>query len=94
MLRTLVILSLLGIGFACAGAQLLRLKDRTLYIDPRSDDLIYQGYVEVCKRPDARIFKGCSMVKKVFKYDLDDNQVRQDLINAGFRCQSPQRFRY
>ncbi len=89
-------LMLLFFFLGCAIARIpLRLQDRTLLIDPLDVGmLIYPLTLEDCKYPSRRFFRFCKNRRKVIQYDLKDPVVRDKLINAGFRCQSPMRFKY
>ena len=86
----------LGLVLGCTALSVgpLRLQDRTLIIDPKSASLIYPYTGEECKHPERRMFRGCKDIRKIIKYDLTDQVVRQNLIHAKFECQSPMRFKY
>ena len=79
----------------CAVAlPLLRMQDRTLLIGDDGPYLIYPYYKTVCKYPNRRFFKKCTKVHTTIKYDLSEKEIRDDLRNLGFRCNTRSKYRY
>ena len=92
ILIILLMFILFLLGCATVESGLLRFQDRELLIHPDKSGLGYPYTIKKCKR--KFFIKTCKTVKKVDFYDLNKKEVRQKLINAGFRCTSKLRFKY
>lgn len=96
-MRILSILFVFILGCATAQSGLLRFQDRELLIHPDKSGLAYPHNVETCvdrKWPWKILGKKCTSKHQIDLYDLNDEQTRKDLINAGFSCKSAMRFKY
>ena len=95
VIRTILIISFVSCSFFSTSSptSLLRLKDRTLLINPDAAELIYPYFEKVCTRR-LRIFNHCDQVRKVIVYDLTNKDVRKELIDNGFVVRTSERFEY
>lgn len=93
-LSKLFLLLVISSCASIASPKIPRLQDRTLLISREGAYLEYPYFKTVCKFPNRPIFKGCSQVRVVEKFDLNDVKVREQLINMGFVLQSKMRFVY
>lgn len=71
-----------------------RLEDRTLLLSREGAWFEYPYYKTICEFPDRLIFKNCTELHVIEKYDLNDRYTREKLIDTGFIFQSKQRFQY
>ena len=97
-MRRLIVLSLIFlVGCATGIGGMLRFQDRELLVHPDRPGLAYPHKATICKnRPWALRFLGkkCYGEQRIDFYDLNDKEVRDKLINAGFTCKSKMRFQY
>ena len=92
-----ILLSIIIVACATTGSSLLRFQDREFLIHPDLPSLAYPHNYDECvdrKGPWRILGKKCKTKHKIDIYDLNDEQTRKDLINAGFTCKSAMRFKY
>jgi len=77
-----------------ASKELLKLSDRTLLIDSHGRGLIYPYNKYVCERPDRWFNKKCKWVRMEEIYNLEDEKIRNKLINLEFQCSSKHKYNY
>lgn len=85
------------IGCATSVSGLLRFQDRELLPHPDLPGLAYPHKITICEdRPKLfRVFgKKCRQELKIDFYDLNLPDVRKQIVDAGFTCVSPGRFKY
>jgi hypothetical protein len=94
---TLGLLIGLLVGCASVVSGQLRFQDRELLIHPDKAALSYPYQKTVCvqRAGIGRLFgKKCESVQTFDNYDMTDATVRKSIIDAGFTCTSPMRFKY